>query len=902
MKDFWFMTAYGIKSLYCIRKVIVCILLLVLGMNSLKSQGYEESVVRVPIQFPGSDEVQILDVILRNGSVFLDGDIYLGSARKLRITEHGRSASLSPIAAAGSLWPDNIVPFNLSNSHPEATNILRAMTHISSRTSITFVRRTNETNFLSFSSKDDGCYSNIGMVGGEQFINMSGTCGYGAAIHELGHALGLFHEQARTDRDEYVRINWDNIISGKEFNFQRYVERGRAGIDFDIYDYKSIMHYSPNAFSVNGQPTISVLSPPAPPGTTIGSGSALSKVDILSINNMYRILPRSTSVNNLGDEIATTPNPPCTGMSTNLSLMISPGVDTIDNQYFRFALHEVRSGAVVETIGNSFKLDPGTNAAEVESMIESNAGDYLLALWESDEEGTLIQLVNDGFYYNGRRIEIVNDCSGSTPDQYEFNNQEVAPFESTLTDQDSNFIFTSDLANIHSIQDIDYYHFELPEHVNFSLTVDVDDDVDDEEVYTNDVVFDYKLEGSEWQGYNDRRLTVDQLLNGRDVSFRVRSHFPDDTGSYQLNVNLMIDPQAMLEVDQERFTIDANDTMYAIPISSNRIWKVVNEADWIYGYSEEGFGFDTLYILSLKNPDFEDRETEVKLINEESGVEESFKLKQNGVVRTLSTDYAQVPACNDEGNVAFYVYSNSPWTVTTETSWINLITTEGELDAPVLIQLSKNITRNTRSGTIRLSIEGSSRTVTINQAGTQSNDACLSPIYVEVPAEAGTIAIDVNTAFEWDVLNPSEEISGFTPAKGSGAGVIEISYPELPEELDDRFHKIDVAVQNIGVYTVVILQTRDFSSSTSEVDGLSLFRYNNPADDLLTINIEVSEKIEDAWIALSRIDGSLLWRQPINLQGTNFTIEKDISELIPGMYLLSIGSRDQISTSKLIKY
>lgn len=29
------------------------------------------------------------------------------------------------------------------------------------------------------------------------------------------HAVGVFHEQSRYDRDRFVKIHWDNILEGK---------------------------------------------------------------------------------------------------------------------------------------------------------------------------------------------------------------------------------------------------------------------------------------------------------------------------------------------------------------------------------------------------------------------------------------------------------------------------------------------------------------------------------------------------------------------------------------------------------------------------------------------------------------------------------------------------------------
>lgn len=63
-----------------------------------------------------------------------------------------------------------------------------------------------------------------------------------AIIHELGHALGFWHEQTRPDRDQYVKVHWDRIIPGKEFNFMKLSYEDINSLDVS-YDYNSIMHY-----------------------------------------------------------------------------------------------------------------------------------------------------------------------------------------------------------------------------------------------------------------------------------------------------------------------------------------------------------------------------------------------------------------------------------------------------------------------------------------------------------------------------------------------------------------------------------------------------------------------------------------------------------------------------------
>lgn len=218
-----------------------------------------------------------------NGYAVVEGDILIGKVAKLQ----QQGAVIIP-KVGGNRWPNGVVPFELDEELPFINKlaIYQAIDHWQKHSKIEFVELTSKNrydhrDYISFvHAEGTTCSSHVGRQGGKQVINLAPRCSAMNTVHELGHALGLWHEQSRADRNNYVRIVWENIVDEYKFNFEQHLSDGK---DFGEYDYLSIMHYPAVSFSKNGQKTIV----PLVEGVEIGQRTQLSEKDIAVINAMY---------------------------------------------------------------------------------------------------------------------------------------------------------------------------------------------------------------------------------------------------------------------------------------------------------------------------------------------------------------------------------------------------------------------------------------------------------------------------------------------------------------------------------------------------------------------------------------------------------------------------------------
>lgn len=197
-----------------------------------------------------------------DGDAVFQGDIILGTVEDIE----AKAAALSTQAvfhdkecgwlcawgwagpdAKDYRWPGGVVPYVIEGDWDVGqdlieANIERAINNeFGAKTSIRWIPRTNEADYIAFVDGSN-CSSPVGRQGGRQEIKLNSafSCELRHVIHEMGHAVGLWHEMSRSDRDEHIEIYWNNIKADAKSNYDRH---SVDGLDIGDYDYASVMHY-----------------------------------------------------------------------------------------------------------------------------------------------------------------------------------------------------------------------------------------------------------------------------------------------------------------------------------------------------------------------------------------------------------------------------------------------------------------------------------------------------------------------------------------------------------------------------------------------------------------------------------------------------------------------------------
>ncbi|CAF1451440.1 unnamed protein product [Adineta ricciae] len=253
---------------------VICALILLYITISIQINGHPIEKKKTPSNLSKPDENPEL----------VEGDMLFHSSSHL---------NSRGVAQRGVIWTNGIIPYQIDpNYTPEQqafiVNTIRKMERLVAINNVVCIQfRPKQSSDRYFIEIVDGlgCSSYVGQ-GGASFHQVSleyPKCfTEGMIMHELLHTLGFYHEQSRPDRDNYIRVLYENILIEKRHEFEKYNDTFVDTLNTS-YDYSSLMHYEKNTFSQNGLPTIEPLQA----NVTIGQRHIMSSTDIREVRLLY---------------------------------------------------------------------------------------------------------------------------------------------------------------------------------------------------------------------------------------------------------------------------------------------------------------------------------------------------------------------------------------------------------------------------------------------------------------------------------------------------------------------------------------------------------------------------------------------------------------------------------------
>ena len=228
----------------------------------------EPTPTRIHIEYPleaYSPHGHIEEIELANGnvvymdedSVFFSGDMIfpVEMIREWNESDTKTAMITSTDSSPKYWWPSYSIPYYIypgfsTTALNAIQNGIQMVASVAAGLSFTAVSSA-PSNGISFNPTTNTNSSPIGRVSGGNIINLQNNLYLaGVVAHEIMHSLGFFHEQSRTDRNNYVIIYPSNIIAGHSHNYDTY-DQHYSGYNFGSYDYSSIMHYGSYDFSIN---------------------------------------------------------------------------------------------------------------------------------------------------------------------------------------------------------------------------------------------------------------------------------------------------------------------------------------------------------------------------------------------------------------------------------------------------------------------------------------------------------------------------------------------------------------------------------------------------------------------------------------------------------------------------
>ena len=223
------------------------------------------------------------------------------------------------------------------------------------------------------------------------------------------------------------------------------------------------------------------------------------------------------------------------------------------------------------------------------------------------------------------------------------------------------------------------------------------------------------------------------------------------------------------------------------------------------------------------------------------------------------------------------VTANYPWTATKSADWISLDKTSGESNGSFTITVSENKSFEVREGTVTVTSEGLTETVTVKQISPEPSLVVSEDLF-EVPAAGGTVQIAVTSNVAWTVEVVVDWVT-VDKTSGENNGVINVTVQENKSvqsrgvvlSIDGKDQNVGdlVELKQLGAEPVLSVSPDTVSDMSAEGGTVQI---------AVTSNMAWSVNIVTDWVTADKTSGE-------NDGVINLQVQKNINPMSRGVVI-----------------
>ncbi|MGL5683936.1 MAG: BACON domain-containing protein [Marinifilaceae bacterium] len=246
------------------------------------------------------------------------------------------------------------------------------------------------------------------------------------------------------------------------------------------------------------------------------------------------------------------------------------------------------------------------------------------------------------------------------------------------------------------------------------------------------------------------------------------------SGGFGLDVTVTIKQSGtsgILDVSTKQIAMTKEGGEHQLTVIANHDWKVSSSSpSWCRISKESGSLVESFSVLVDPNETGAERRSEILIISEIEGKHFTQKVlvNQSASNASLIVSPMDLAINNETREIALTIVSNESWKATTTESWCIPVTTDGQGDATIAINVEENTTGQARTGVITVTTTNNGdvaiSTFTLSQSATKHFFATGTE-KIDVSAQGGQSVIHITANIDWKLTLPNKEMVSFVDDK-----------------------------------------------------------------------------------------------------------------------------------------